>query len=424
MKTRKILIGILSIVALVIVGCENSSEVLNPVKSENSIISNSSIDLSKTSDLYLSSPGAVYAMTNSAQGNEIVAFERSTDGTLELVDRYSSKGIGSGGNIDPLGSQGSLILSSPVKIPPASENRWLIAVNAGSDQVSSFAVQGGRVELRDVVASGGGFPVSIAMHGNLLYVLNSKEADSDKEIVKRTGGNITGFHISNDGRLKQIRGSTLPLSATEDVSPAKIQFSPDGNFVVVTEKNKNAIDVYKINSDGLAEGPIVYNSVGKTPFGFSFDHRGRLLVAETFDGVPNASTVSLYGLNENGGIRILDPSVSSLQTGGGRTVVTKDGKLAFVSNTKSNTITAFEILDDGIKLIHDSGIAAETGINSLPTDLALSQDSHFLYVLNAGRGTIGVYLVEVNGDLRPLIDSSGLSGYLPAYAGIQGLAAY
>lgn len=421
MKTQKVFFGILIVVALLIVGCENG-EVLNPVNNESLILSDSNDHLSKTSDLYLPSSGAVYAMTNSTTGNEIVAFERSIYGTLKYLDRYDTKGVGSGGEIDPLGSQGSLVLSNPSSI--TSAKRWLFAVNAGSNQISSFGIGEAGLELRDLVGSGGGFPVSIAVNNNLLYVLNSKDANFDKGVEENTGGNITGFRISNDGRLKQIPGSTLPLSSVENVSPAKIQFSPDGNFLVVTEKNKNVIDVYKIGSDGLAKGPTVYNSVGKTPFGFSFDHKARLIVVEAFDEIPTASAVSLYRLSKNGEINILDPSVSSFQTAGGRTVVTKDGKLAFVSNTKSNTITALEILNDGIKLIHESGFAVKTGSNSFPIDLALSQDSHFLYVLNAGQGSIGAYLVQANGDLKPLIDSSESSGYLPAYEGIQGLAAY
>ena len=424
MKTQKILFGILIILALLIVGCENSSEVLNPVNKGNSLSSNSSNDLSKSSDLYLSSPGAVYAMTNSVDGNEIVAFERSIKGTLKFLDAYSTKGVGSGGEIDPLGSQGSVILSSSPAITPASANRWLFAVNAGSNQISSFGVKEGRLELRDLVSSGGEFPVSLTAYGNLLYVLNAKGAAVIRNREEYSGGNITGFHINSDGRLSMIPKSTRPLSIGEDVNPAEIQFSPDGKYLVVTEKTTNIIDVYQVKENGLTEGPIIYNSVGETPFGFVFDQKDRIIVSEEVAGTPYASSASLYELGSHGGIHIASSSVPTYQTAGSWISVTNDGRLAFISNTLSNTITALEIIDDQLRIVQDDGIAANTGDRSLPIDLAVSQDSHFLYVLEAGLGTIGAFEVQPTGDLKPIEISLDLSGYLPANAGVQGLAAY
>ena len=58
------------------------------------------------------------------------------------------------------------------------------------------------------------------------------------------------------------------------VGPAQVEFSPRGNLLVVTEKMTNKIDTYTVGRRGLAEGPMVHNSVGITPFGFEFDRRG------------------------------------------------------------------------------------------------------------------------------------------------------
>lgn len=419
---QKLFFGISIIVALLVVGCENGNGILNPAGKGNLKSLNSINDLSKSSDLYLSSPGAVYAMTNSSDGNEIVAFTRSINGTLKYLDRYDTKGVGSGGEIDPLGSQGSLILSNPSSI--ASAKRWLFAVNAGSNQISTFGVQESGLELYDLVGSGGEFPVSLTEHGNLLYVLNAKGAAVIKNRKAYSGGNITGFRIGSDGRLRIIPKSTRPLSIREEVNPAQIQFSPDGKFLIVTEKTTNIIDVYQVKEDGLAEGPITYHSIGETPFGFVFDQKDRMIITEAADGVPNASSASLYELGYHGGIHITSSSVPTYQTDGCWIAVTNDGRLGFISNTISNTITALEIIDDQITIVQDDGIAAKTGDKSFPIDLALSQDNRFLYVLNAGLGTIGTYEVQQNGDLRPIETSSKLSEYLPANAGVQGLAAY
>ena len=52
--------------------------------------------------------GAVFVMTNGVDKNEIIAFRRNDDGTLQQTRTFETNGRGSGGNVDPLGSQGSL----------------------------------------------------------------------------------------------------------------------------------------------------------------------------------------------------------------------------------------------------------------------------------------------------------------------------
>lgn len=422
MKRQRILIGLLVVIVLLIVGCENSN-VLSPATKENPTSSDSGDDFSQPSDLYFSSPGAVYAMTNSTDGNEIVAFKRNRNGTLTFLGSYSTEGVGSGGTIDPLGSQGSLILGGATGITFA-DKKLLFAVNAGSNQISSFSLEDGRLDFRGIVASDGEFPVSLAAYGDLLYVLNARGAGVSNDLGSISGGNITGFRIGADGRLSMIPKSTRPLSIPEDVDPAQIQFSPDGKLLVVTEKTTNVIDIYNVGVDGLTEGPIVHASVGKTPFGFSFDQRNQIIVSEASAENPNGSSASLYQLGPNGGINTLSPSVPTFQTAGCWSAATDDGGLVFISNTLSQTITALEVQDNKLALVQDAGVAAETGENSFPIDLALSQDSHFLYVLNAGLGTIGAYKVLPNGNLEPVSSSTDLTRYLPAHAGAQGLVAY
>jgi 6-phosphogluconolactonase len=89
---------------------------------------------------------AVFVMTNAAHHNEILAYRRLPGGTLEQTGRFDTGGRGSGGTVDPLGSQGSLTMSQ--------DHSLLFAVNAGSGNVSVFRVKGDRLNLGDVVPSG------------------------------------------------------------------------------------------------------------------------------------------------------------------------------------------------------------------------------------------------------------------------------
>lgn len=81
-----------------------------------------------------SQAGAVFVMTNAADRNEIIAYKRNADGSLQEGHNYPTGGRGSGGVTDPLGSQGSLTL--------AQDHSFLLAVNAGSGNISVFRVHG------------------------------------------------------------------------------------------------------------------------------------------------------------------------------------------------------------------------------------------------------------------------------------------
>jgi 6-phosphogluconolactonase len=172
---------------------------------------------------------AVFVMTNAADKNEVIAYQRNADGSLRETQRVPTGGRGSGGNNDPLESQGSLTLSE--------DHSLLFAVNAGSGEVSVFRVEGSRLSLSDKVASSGSEPNAIAQHGDLVYVLN-------------TGGssNVVGFHLEGD-QLLPIDHSIAFLS-TNTAGAASIAISPDGQFVAVTERLTNSIDVFKILGDG------------------------------------------------------------------------------------------------------------------------------------------------------------------------------
>src|SRR5207253_3208311 len=84
--------------------------------------------------------------------NEIVAYDRAPDGSLTYVGAYATGGRGTGQPHLP--SQGSVILSE--------DGRWLLAANAGSNEVSLFAVKDSGLQLVHAVASGGSSPTSAA----------------------------------------------------------------------------------------------------------------------------------------------------------------------------------------------------------------------------------------------------------------------
>lgn len=329
--------------------------------------------------------GRVYTATNAVAGNEIVVYQRAGNGSLSPVGRVATNGLGSGGG---LGNQGGLIASK--------NGRWLFAVNAGSNEISVFSVRHGLPTLVDKVASGGTSPVSLTVHGDLLYVLNG-------------GGinNITGFHIGEWGKLTPIANSTKPLSAAA-TGPAQIQFTPDGDALVVTEKATNKIDIYAVE-DGIANGPTVRNSNGVTPFGFAFDKRGHLIVSEAFGGAANQAALSSYNVSEeDSNLSVISPSVKDGQSAACWVVVTKNGRYAYTTNTASGSVSGYRVTNDGKLTLLGDGLTAVIGAGTGPIDAALSKSSQFLYVLNGSIGTVNGYRVEANGSLSPIGNVGGL----------------
>lgn len=353
--------------------------------------------------------GAVYAMTNKADGNEVIVYDRAIDGTLNYSNTYPTGGLGTGGDepfepVDALGSQSPMILSQG--------NSFLFAVNAISDTISVFRVNrlDNSLSLTDIVSSGGEFPVSLTMNDDLLYVLNSAGAAS-----------ISGFLFDDDtGQLKAINDSTRSLNFVGDdtlprflVAPAQISFNEYGEVLVVTVKGSDSIHVFSMNKNGQpSANPVTTESNGSTPFGFGFDRNGHLLVAEAFGigdvGQEEASAVTSYQINRSNTLTVISASVANRQTASCWLISNNRIPFAYTTNNASHTISGYKVEGNGgLSLLNASGIVASTGNN--PVDLALTKHGQYLYAVNAGDGTISMFRVNTsNGDLVSLGVVDGL----------------
>jgi 6-phosphogluconolactonase (cycloisomerase 2 family) len=274
--------------------------------------------------------------------------------------------------------------------------KWLLAVNAGSDSVSVLAVHRRGLRLVEVQPSGGVRPVSVTEHRGLVYVLN---AGSD---------GIAGFTLGRDGRLRPLPGSDRPLSGVA-TDPAQIAFTPDGGVLVVTEKATNRIVTFRIDRDGLPGDGRVHDSNGQTPFGFAFGTRDQLFVSEAFGGAANASATSSYDIDRDGVLTTISASVDTNQTAACWVVVTPNGRFAYVTNTGSGSISGYAIDFDGtVELLDADGRTAVTGDGSAPIDMAITDSGRFLYSLNSGSTSIGAFRVRSDGSLARLPFTGGL----------------
>jgi 6-phosphogluconolactonase (cycloisomerase 2 family) len=323
---------------------------------------------------YFGASNAVFVQTDNTAGNQVVAYSRAADGTLTLAGTYNTGGVGAqltGSVVDHTASQGSLTYDSA--------HGLLYAVNAGSNTLSVFAVSGDQLLLRQTISSGGTFPVSVAVHGNLVYVVNALR-----------GGSVNGYYVSN-GRLSHIPGSRralhLKVNATPQFvnTPGQVAFSRSGTQLIVTTKaNGSDIDVFGVASDGtLSASPVVNSEPGAVPFGIAYNPAGNLVISEA-----GTDALATFTLNANGTLTLID------QVGNGQAAtcwVTSTKQALFASNAGSGDVSDYTSSATGhLKL------TGETSTDPGTVDSSATPSGRYLYVQTGGNGIVDEF--SISGD--------------------------
>jgi 6-phosphogluconolactonase (cycloisomerase 2 family) len=325
---------------------------------------------------------AVFVQSNYTEGNTVSVYERAPGGTLSLAGTYATGGLGGelgGAAVDFLASQDSLVYDQA--------DNLLFAVNAGSNTVSVFAVRGDQLILVQEISSGGNFPVSLALHGQLLYVVNARD-----------GGRLQGYVIAGD-HLFALPGSNRSLGlasvtgSTEFVNtPGEIAFTPDGRHLIVTTKaNGSDIDVYAVDGFGeLSPTPVVNSEPGAVPFGLVFDSAGRFEVAEA-----GTDSVATFALSSGGSVT----QVASVATTQGATCwIVADGSTLYASNAGGPSLSSVELtpFTGALSLI------ATTTTDPGTVDAAVSPDGRFLYAQTGKYGIVDEFQIGPAGLLTEI----------------------
>ena len=330
----------------------------------------------------------LFVQTNNPAGNQILVYDRAEDGALTLAETVDTGGTGGsneGAPDDPLASQGSLVYDT--------HHRLLIGVNAGSNTVSVFGLEGDHLCLRQVIDSGGIFPVSVTVHGDLVFVLNAHAA-----------GAITGYRITN-GQLCPIDNSTRSLKLTPVTgpmqavnTPAQVSFTPDGQQLVITTKlNGSLIDVFTMQPSGQPSEAFTANCAGTpAPFGFTFDNQEHLVVTDAA-----TSTLTTYTVHDDGTVK----QVAS-QSNGQQAMcwVAHIAGNFYVVNSISNTITGYHIDSAGTPTVF-----TQSSTRNGPIDLVGTRDARFLYVQIGIAGGVDGFRIKPDGTLDQIVTLTGLN---------------
>lgn len=394
--------------------------------------------------------GAMYALTNQHNPseqisssddapiepnrlNQVVAYSRSEGGALTLIGVYDTGGIGenirnSGAN--PLASQDPLIVSK--------DHRFVFAVNAGSESISSFLINEdysltpADLDVSTSGTSGAQNPVSLTVFDDILYVVNTgnyvddngNELNSLPEDRNRVNASIIGFRVADDGTLTKMQGSEL---TTVGANAGSIEFSDNGQDLYITERRTNDIVHVRLDENGL---PIRYDSgevrqtripsITAQPFGtdlYPVNGGSILLVSEGNNGAPGLSALSSYRIEQNGALTGIslssgvegDPLVTGHTFGCWvEFVETPDGDFAYVSNTPDGVITSYAVGDAGGLTVLESsagttnivGDDTQNGVGILDAEIAYP----YLYQVVNNDGRIAQYEIASDGTLTRMQD--------------------
>ena len=326
---------------------------------------------------------AVFVQTNDLNGNSVAAYSQNENGTLSYAATYATGGNGgraAGAVVDPLASQSSLVYDTA--------HHLLLAPNAGSNTVSVFRVHGDVLRLEQVIASGGPFPASIAVHDNLAFVLDAGLA-----------GYVQGYRIAG-GRLRPIAGTQRSLGLANSnppaflQSPAQVGFTPDGRHLVITMKGNSggSVDVFAVSDDGQLSIAPTATAVGGNAFAFVFDPEGRLVIVNAAFG-----NLSTYTVNGNGSLSLVSAGAADGQKAACWVTVVKNNYYA--ANAGSGTLSQYSINDSGSVALGNP--LAATGIPG-SVDMAASRDGHFLYAQSGAGGSVKAFSVSEDGSLSPI----------------------
>lgn len=399
--------------------------------------------------------GAVFVGTNGLDQNEIASFARRADGTLHPLGRYTTGGVGStdfdgGEGLDPLISADSIIVDE--------NEEYLLTVNAGSNTISSFAINADfSLTLISEVDSGGVGPNSLAIDNGLVYVTNIDRDGialgdaSTPRAEPNDEGNVVGFYLEDDGSLTPT-GHSVDL----DNRPANIDFSTDGDRLIVSSITSGSAALPGENAEAsiysfdiLRSGRLRLADTGTSternnpegrnlPSAIDFDitvidGNEYVVVTEArefnAEGAPpalpalQAGSVSVYQLGDDSSLTLTeddlaitlgDPAAPNSFGAEGQQLTAcwidfgHDGETFYVSNAINSTISSLRLEADGSVTVLDTVAGAGTS----PFENAgesLSGPTTF------GR-TDGFIDLDVSPDGEYLYQLEGLSGNIGVYA--------
>jgi 6-phosphogluconolactonase (cycloisomerase 2 family) len=286
---------------------------------------------------------------NPASGqNAVLAFHRNpaTGSLTELAGGpYLTKGTGNLNSQELLGPD-----DSDKEVIANSDDTLLFAVNQGSNSIAVFHIHSdGTLDLVNghPFSSGGVQPVSLALSGNRLYVVN--RGDEVQGAPGSVAPNYTGFYVNDNGSLTPIPHSTVTLPV--GLSPSQVLVSNDDHFLfgdnftpppLLNVSEANTVAPFKIAPNGslspASGGPVAAPVSPPLVLGLAQSPDHRIL----YTGLVATNSLGVFTYNSSGALTF----VKSIPTQGGATcwvLVNADGSRLYVGDSATDSVGVFSL---------------------------------------------------------------------------------
>jgi 6-phosphogluconolactonase (cycloisomerase 2 family) len=296
--------------------------------------------------------GTIYVQSNRSQPgrNTVMAFRYREGRILKSRGEYKTGGSGS----HDLSNSGALDIEGSIATTP--DDRYLFAVNAGSDTVAVFKVasNGGlRAVAGSPFASQGKAPASVAFSGGHLFVAN-KAHDGVRDLRSELPS-YASFAVSGAGRLTPVG---TPQTAPPRASPTQAFVTPDGGLLLGSDEQggdaftTGRLRAYLIGADGsLTPGPGTPQDLDPAILGSQGTHQvawAQGLVARpaehlVYAGVANRRLLIVYRYDAAGNLTF----VRSMPNKGSQlpcwNKLSKDGRYLYSGNAGNNSMSVFDL---------------------------------------------------------------------------------
>jgi 6-phosphogluconolactonase (cycloisomerase 2 family) len=335
--------------------------------------------------------GHIYTLDNDGNSNGVVILNRLADGTLTQM---MASPVPTGGKGLVVPSSGDLDSQGPLRI----HGKHLLAVNPGSDSITVFEIAPSGA-LKPVTGSpfqsSGSHPMSLAVHGDLVYVANQAVPFANPT----SAPNITGFRLDKAGGLTPIAGSTIEFPPGE--GPAQVEFNGAGTLLAATAgfQSDGSVRSFAVQSNGLLKegtgSPFQADRASglSGTVGFAWTADGRRIMATNFRG----SAIRVFSI---------DPKTAALTPEGARysnhqramcwAVLGPDRKTLYGSNYVTNNASVFSIAGDGTLDLIGNSAPKRFSSSSVPDskELQVSPDGKFLYLIGPSATEIAIFSLE------------------------------
>ncbi|HEX6352655.1 beta-propeller fold lactonase family protein [Actinophytocola sp.] len=289
------------------------------------------------------------------------------------------------GTLTPYGAPAPGVVS-PRGIVFADDGRTAYVADSGGDTVAPFRVEpdGTLVPLSDPVPSGDlPFGIAVAPNGRGVYVAHFNSADVTAFRVDEDGGlhqfgppvhtgqshgkgvavtpdsrfvyvatgtpidqvpdAIVRFDLNPDGSIR-ARGPATPIG----VSGSGIVITPDGQFVYVACQGSDEVWGFRIEPDGaLTQLPGLPILAPDFSEGAAIGPDGEFLYVTALGGQQaDEDGVYVFAIGDDGSLTQVGDRIPT-GDGPGAATTTADGKFVYISNFRSDDISAYRVLPTG-----------------------------------------------------------------------------